>query len=123
MKFFRPLKSNRDLAYLAYLYGAQDTPELAHRLCFPYSKLHNRLPKSVDPNIAFSTLDTPAATNVMFDLSASSQVHLYSMRGDTQYACEHVLYSLLLLVSEHSRYFAITYLYQQITTTFLYVPL
>ncbi len=94
MKFFLyiTLISNCLSLNWAYPCGDQDILEPFHLLFYQYSKPHNQQPKSVDPNIACSTWETPVEEVEMNDLSVSLLKHLHSMKADTQHEYNPYLY-------------------------------
>ena len=102
MKFFIPISSFVSARWVA-LCDAPDTLVPSRQLCYPYSTLHNLLPRSGGPNSAFPKPETPAEDGVRCDLSTSSLTYLHSTMVDTQREGEHGLYSLRLSISVHSR--------------------
>lgn len=109
MKFFLNITLTLISSYLlvnrAYPCDAQDIPEPSHLLSCLYSKLHNHLPKSVCPNIAYSILGIPVEEAEKNDLSISSQEHLHLVREDIQHAYVHGLCLQPLLIYEHFQYY------------------
>jgi len=104
MKFFLniTLISNCLLPNWAYPCDALDILEPSHLLSCQYSKLHNPLPKSGDPNIAYSAWEIPVEEAEMSVLSISLPKCLYLMKVGTQRAYEHDPY--LQLLSEYGHF-------------------
>ena len=103
MKFFFNITLISSCLFLnwAYLCGAQDILEPSHLLSYQYSRLHNPQPKNFNPNIAYSTWETPVAIIEMYALLVSLPIYLYSMKEDTQRAYGYALYLQLPLEYEH----------------------
>ncbi len=105
MKFlFVTPESNSLFQHWVGLCDVQGTPEPFHLLSILYSKHHNQLPKSDDPNISFSTRETLFEACEKFYLSVSSLAHLCSEMVDTQHECEHDPYLQHLSKYEHFHY-------------------
>jgi hypothetical protein len=106
MKFFNSyitiLKSSYQLESSVYPCGVQDIPEPSHQSNYLYSKLHNQLPKSADPNSVSSTMETLVVKDGNFGLSTASPNYSRSTMADTQYADERDLYSQHLSKFSHS---------------------
>ena len=103
MKFFTLISSCLFLSWV-YLYDVRDTPEPSHQLFDLYSRHHSQLPRSVAPNISSLTLGILVEAVSRFSPLISSPGYSHLMMEDILYAYERGLYSLPLLISEHSRY-------------------
>lgn len=66
--------------------GVPDIPVPFHRLSYPYSIPHSRLPIGGGPNTSCQVQETPVEEDEMIGLSASLQVRLYSMTEDIPHA-------------------------------------
>ena len=84
-------------------YDVPSIPEPSHQLSYLYSKHHNQLPKSDDPNTSSQELEIPVATIVMNDPLAFLPTHSNLLTEDTQHAHEYGLYLLLLSEYVHSQ--------------------
>ena len=105
MKFFVfTLISSYSFECSADLYDVPNIPEPSHRLYFLYSKHHIQLPKSDDPNIFSSVLETQSVIDGKYVLSFSSLKHLHLKMEGIQHVCAHDLYSQLPSKYEHFHY-------------------
>ena len=105
MKFFNSQISNYPFRYSVYPDDVQDIPEPSYLLYFPYSILHNLLPKNVGPNTFSLILKTPAVTSGMFCPLASLPNHLFLRMEGIPHECEYDPCLQLPSISAPSRHY------------------